>query len=101
MIKDWGPLYSKIWQSLGFKDLTETFGEVSNQPFSDQDITALGGGLRELEKMNSDFLDMSVARAEVLIGKELGITKSLRSFEPVGERARAPKRKTPGFVKAA
>jgi hypothetical protein len=47
---------------------------VSNQHFSDQDLTLLNAGLRELEEMNRDFLDIAVARAGVLIRKELGIT---------------------------
>jgi hypothetical protein len=101
MIKDWPPLYSEIWQILGFNDVTETFGEVSDQPFPRQDIILLGARLHELEKMNSDFLDLAVARAEVLIGKELGITKSPRlgitkspgESEPKDRRAHAPKRK--------
>jgi len=101
MIKDWPPLYSKIWQSLGFNDVTETFGEVSDQPFTREDIISLGAALHELEKMNSDFLDMAVARAEVLIGKELGITKSPRASEPKDQRAHAPKRTRAGFAKAA
>jgi hypothetical protein len=74
MIEGFDHTYRKIWKGLGFIDVTETFGEVSNQPFSDQDLALLDTGLRELEKMNRDFLDIAVARAEVLIREELGIT---------------------------
>jgi TIR domain len=101
MIKNWKPLYSKIWQSLGFKNLIETFGEVSDQSFTDQDIASLGAGLQELEKMNSDFLDMAVARTEVLVGRELGIKKSLRALEASDKRAYTPKRRRAGFAKVA
>src|SRR5271169_1042221 len=101
MIDDWKPLYSKIWQSLGVNDVTETLGEVSDQPFTDQDIASLGAGLHELAQMNSDFLNMAVARAEVLVGRELGITKPLPASEPIDKRAHAPKRRRAGFGKAA
>jgi hypothetical protein len=101
MMKAWPPLYSEIWQRLGFNDVTETFGEVSNQPFTREDIVSLEAGLHELEKMNSEFLDMAIKRAEVLIGKELGITKSPRASKPIDKRAHAPKRRRAGFAKAA
>ena len=101
MIKDWKPLYSKIWQSLGFNDVAETFGEISDQPFTDHDIASLGTGLHELAKMNSDFLDMALARAAVLVGRELGITKTPPASEPINKRAQAPKRGRAGFAKAA
>jgi hypothetical protein len=74
MIEKFDKTYRKIWKGLGFADVTETFGEVSNQPFSDQDLALLDTGLRELEEMNKDFLDIAVARAGVMIRKELGIT---------------------------
>jgi hypothetical protein len=74
MIEKFDRTYRNIWKGLGFMDVTETFGEVSNQHFSAQDLTLLDTGLRELEEMNRDFLDIAVARAGVLIRKELGIT---------------------------
>jgi hypothetical protein len=101
MIKDWTPLYAKIWQSLGFNDVTETFGEVSHQPFTEDDIVSLEAGLHELAKMNRDFLDMAVARAEALIGKELGITKGPCGPEPTARGAHTPKRKRAAFARAA
>jgi hypothetical protein len=101
MIEDWPPLYSKIWQILGFNDVTETFGEVSDQPFTREEIVSLGARLHELEKMNSNFLDLAFARAEVLIGKELGITKSRRALEPKDQRDHAPKRKRVEFARVA
>jgi hypothetical protein len=101
MIKDWNPLYANIWRSLGFKDVTETFGAVSDQAFTNEDLTSLAAGLRELEKMNSDFLGMAVARAEVLIGKELGITKNSFAPEAMDKRAHATKRRRAGFANAA
>ena len=75
MIQDFENTYRKIWKGIGFTDVTETFGEVSNQPFSEQDLALLDAGLRELEEMNRDFLDIAFARASVLIRKELGIAK--------------------------
>jgi hypothetical protein len=101
IINDWKPLYSKIWRSLGFNDVAETFGEISDQPFTDQDIASLGAGLHELAQMNSDFLDMAVARADVLVGRELGITKTPPASEPSNKRADAPKRRRAKFAKAA
>jgi hypothetical protein len=101
MIRDWKPLYAKIWQSLGFDDVTETFGEVSDQPFTEEEILSLEAGLDELKKINGDFLDIAVARAEALIGKELGITKRPCGPEPTATRAHAPKRKRAAFAKAA
>jgi hypothetical protein len=80
MIEDFDHTYRKIWKGIGFTDVTETFGEVSNQPFSDQDLTLLETGLRELEKMNGDFLEIAVARAEILIQIELGITTQPRGL---------------------
>ena len=69
----WRKTYPKIWQGIGFSDVTETFGEVSDQPLTRQDLSLLESGLRELEKMNRDFLSMAVARAEALVQRELAI----------------------------
>ena len=78
MIEKFDHTYRKIWKGIGFIDVTETFGEVSNQPFSDQDLASLDAGLRELEEMNKNFLEIAVARAEILIQKELGIATQPR-----------------------
>jgi hypothetical protein len=67
MIREIHNSYEKIWKGIGFMDVTQTFGEVSDQPFLEQDKVLLDTGLHELEKMNRDFLDMTVARAGVLI----------------------------------
>jgi hypothetical protein len=69
----WKKTYPKIWQGIGFSDVTETFGEVSDQPMTRQDLSLLEAGLRELEKLNRDFLSMAVARAEVLVQRELAV----------------------------
>ena len=74
MIEEFDKTYRKIWKGVGFIDATETFGEVSKEPLSDQDLALLDSGLRELEKMNRDFLDIAIARAEVLIRRELETT---------------------------
>jgi hypothetical protein len=67
--------YPKIWKGIGFPDVTLTFGKVSDQPFSPEDLASLEAGLRELEEMNKDFLDIAVGRAAVLIESELGIRR--------------------------
>src|SRR5262249_31476090 len=36
MIEQWDTLLQKIWKSIGFSDVKETYGEVSTQPFSDE-----------------------------------------------------------------
>ena len=71
MIREWEELYPKIWRSLGFPDVSETFNEVSAHPFSDEDIALLDAGMRQLEEMNRGFLDMAVARAKALVQGEL------------------------------
>jgi hypothetical protein len=73
MISNFSDTYGKIWRGLGFTNVIQTFGEVSDQPFSAQDLDSLKAGLQELETMNKDFLDIAVARAAVLIRRELGI----------------------------
>ena len=71
MIREWKGVYQKIWKGIGFGDVRETYSEVSAEPFSNEDITSLADGMRGLEEMNRDFLDMAVARAKDLIGREL------------------------------
>jgi hypothetical protein len=71
MIKEWERIYKEIWKSIGFDDLMETFTEVSEQPFTEQEIASLEAGMGRLERMNSDFLEMAGVRATALIHREL------------------------------
>jgi hypothetical protein len=71
MIREWEGVYQKIWKGIGFGDVRESYSDVSAGPFSNEDITLLADGMRELEEMNRDFLDMAVARAKILISREL------------------------------
>jgi hypothetical protein len=61
----------KIWRAIGFFDVKETSGEVSNQPMSDTDLSLLESALKDFEEVNRDFLDLAIARAQVLIQREL------------------------------
>ncbi len=70
--------YPKIWEGIGFLDVTETFGEVSEQPMSDRDISLLDSGLQVLERVNKDFLGLAVARARVLVQRELRVAITAR-----------------------
>jgi hypothetical protein len=76
MIKEWDGGYRNIWKSIGFDDPRETFSEVSDQPFANQDISSLESEMRQLERMNSDFLEMATGRAAILIQRELGTRNS-------------------------
>ena len=71
IMEEWGQVYPDIWRGIGFPDLTETFGEVSNQPMTDADLALLETGLCELKKLNREFLDIAATRLEVLIKREL------------------------------
>jgi hypothetical protein len=71
IIDKFNETYPKIWHSIGFFDVMETFGEVSEQPMTAQDQSLLQSELQELKRLNRDFLAMAVARAEVLIQNEL------------------------------
>jgi hypothetical protein len=93
MIKEWDELYPKIWKSIGFSDVRETYGEVSAQPFSDEDIRSLADGMRELEEMNRDFLDMAAARAKCLIHEDLGVASSDPPVTPITSPSRRSPRK--------
>jgi hypothetical protein len=68
--------FDKLWQGIGFPNPTETFGEVSNQPFAQADEILLETGLSELQQMNRDFLEMAAVRLQALIRRELGGTKT-------------------------
>jgi len=59
---------------MGFADAMQTFGEVSKEPMSAEDQCLLQSGLRELESLNRDYLDMAVPRVEVLIQNALRTT---------------------------
>jgi hypothetical protein len=96
MIKDWDKLYQKIWKSIGFSHVRETYGEVSAQAFSNEDIRSLVDGMRELEKMNRDFLDMAVARAKSLVHEELGVASSDPPVTPIT----SPSRRSPRTIAA-
>jgi hypothetical protein len=67
--------YEKIWKGIGFIDSTETYREVSDKPFSEEEIRSLDTGLCELEKMNKEFLEIAAPRASVLIQNEIGMTR--------------------------
>jgi hypothetical protein len=100
MIEEWNHTYPKIWQGIGFMDVRQTFDEVSDLPFSDEDLALLDTGLRELEQMNRDLLNMVVVRAEVLIQRELGITNSGpkaqdRGIATVSARSKSARRPMP------
>jgi hypothetical protein len=81
MINEWDQLYLQIWRNIGFVDVKETFSEVSAQPFTDGDIASLDAGMRKLEEMNRDFLEIAVARAKVLVQEELGKTNGRRQLQ--------------------
>jgi hypothetical protein len=71
IINEFNQTYPKIWQGIGFLDVTETFGKVSEKPMTDGDLSLLESGLQEFKRLNRDFLGMAVARAGVLIQLEL------------------------------
>jgi TIR domain-containing protein len=72
IIDDSIPIFGKIWESIGFCNTSETFGEVSAERFTEESIALLEDGLAELKKINSEFLEMGVARVEALVRRELG-----------------------------
>ena len=79
MITEWDDVYDSIWHALGIDK--ETFSEVSAQPFKEEDICSLQAGMRRLEEMNRDFLEIAVARAKVLVQGELGKTNGCRQLQ--------------------
>ena len=103
MIEEWDHTYRKLWESIGFKDVTYTFGEVSDQPLTEQEITLLEAGMRELAKMNRDFLKMAVARAEALVQREIRITGTPSALHAIAARShtRNKKRAQNGAAKGA
>jgi hypothetical protein len=74
ILEEWQDTYQRFWLSIGFPDVNETYGEVSAEPMTDENICLLETALREIESMNRDFLSMAVARAQSLIQKELSVT---------------------------
>jgi hypothetical protein len=71
IINKWNETYPRIWRGMGFSDVMETFGEVSQEPMSAEDQRLLQSGLQKLERLNRDYLTMAVPRLEVLIQNEL------------------------------
>ena len=59
IIDKWNKTYPKIWQGMGFLDVTETFGEVSKEPMTEHDLSLLQSEIQEVEKLNRDFLTMA------------------------------------------
>lgn len=76
MISSSGDVFGKLWQSIGFSNPTETFGEVSSKPFNQADELLLEKGLTELRQMNSDFLEMATVRLQNLVRREIGSAKT-------------------------
>jgi hypothetical protein len=79
--------FEKIWRSIGFDNVSETFGEVSANVFSARDKKLLNDGLGELGDMNGRFLGMAAIRLEQLIQEELNGER--RKATP-GRRKKAP-----------
>ena len=52
-------------------DATETFGDVSDQPMTEDEFTLRETGLRELKDLNRQFLEIAPPRADALIKREL------------------------------
>jgi hypothetical protein len=76
MINESHDTFRKFWQSIGFNNPMETFGEVSDKPFANEDEILLDTGLAELRQMNEDFLNMAALRLQALIRREVGSTKT-------------------------
>ena len=66
-MEKWEETYPKFWRGIGFTDMKETFGEVSAERMTDEDISLLESALQEIERLNRDFLAMAVARGQLLI----------------------------------
>jgi hypothetical protein len=101
IMEKWKTTYPKIWRGIGFLDVTETFGEVSEQPMTPQDRSSLESGLRELESLNRDFLSLAVARAEVLIQRELAVLPQKGLRRPRRNGQSSVKRKKPHLIARA
>lgn len=63
--------FQRLWRSIGFDNMSETFGKVSASPFSAKDKKLLNDGLAELGDMNARFLGMAAIRLDQLIQEEL------------------------------
>jgi len=63
--------YPDIWKSIGFPNASETFGEVSDRPMTEDELALLEASLRELKELNSQFLEIAPPRADALIKREL------------------------------
>jgi hypothetical protein len=64
-------IYPDIWKGIGFPNATETFGEVSDQPMTEDELARLEAGLHELKELNRQFLEIASPRADFLIKREL------------------------------
>jgi hypothetical protein len=71
ILEDWQDTYQRFWLSIGFPDVNETYGEVSAERMTDEEICLLETALQEIEGMNRDFLSVALARAQLLIQQEL------------------------------
>jgi hypothetical protein len=71
IMEKWKETCQKFWRGLGFADMKETFGEVSAEGMTDEEISLLESALQEIESLNRDFLAMASARGQLLIQNEL------------------------------
>lgn len=71
MISTSKAVFDDLWRGIGFEDVSDTFGDVSTEPFGEKDIALLDKQITALARMNADFLKMAVERADVLIQQEL------------------------------
>ncbi len=71
IMEKWEENCPKFWRGIGFTDVKETFGQVSAERMTDEDISLLESALQEIESLNRDFLAMAVARGQLLIQNEL------------------------------
>jgi TIR domain len=71
IMDEWEEACPTFWRGIGFTDMKETFGKVSAERMTEEDISLLESALQEIETLNRDFLAMAVARGELLIQNEL------------------------------
>jgi hypothetical protein len=90
-------VYPKIWQGIGFSNVKETFGEVSDKPMTSEDLSLIESGLQELERLNKDFLAIAAPRAELLIQRELTISSP--PIAPAPQPTAAPAKTAPALDK--
>jgi hypothetical protein len=71
IMEQFNRIYPDIWKGIGFPNATETFGEVSDQPMTEDELALLEAGLHELKELNHQFLEIAPPRADFLIKREL------------------------------